>query len=319
MRRPSLALTAGLALAGVLVMLGWWVLEDDRARPPISSEAAVSPGRDGVTTPVAVDAVHPPAAPAVLDVVAESGVRLRLTRRPRLDRPSPPFALAYQRLLPLAEQGDGVAQYQLGLMLYDCRDIPVADNELAVAIEQIHQTRRHDGWDVTEPAQEEQALRSGFEQCLGVPREAREDFREWLLRAADGGLVEAQMDLMYHLPKARYCQFIADCTPAQAALMAQLREESRGNVAKAHQAGAAEALRTLGGWALNEEMGTPDDVEAYAYFRAYDQIQQAAGRERELERMLDGLRPRLRPVDLDRAERRARELLSAPNCCLLTR
>jgi TPR repeat protein len=284
---------------------------------PIDGATAAAPGNPA-------DAAIPPAAPgptnpAVVDVVSESGVRLRLTRRPRIDRPSPPYAAAYESLLPRAERGETLAQFQLGLMLYDCRDVPTEAASLAARIEQIHQTRRNEGWDVSDPAQEAQALRDSYEHCRGLPQEAREDYREWLVRAAEGGLVEAQLNLMFYLPKGEYCQFIEDCTPQQAALMAQLREESRGNVLAALESGAAEALRTLGGWALNDEMGTPDAVEAYAYFRAYDQVQQAAGCERELLRMLESLRQRLRPVDLDRAEARARELLSNPKCCVLTR
>lgn len=259
------------------------------------------------------------AEPRVVERIAASGVRVRIERRPRIDTPAPPYADRVRELQPASDRGDPVARYQLGLALYQCRDVPVDEAGLARAVEEIHQTRTRQGWDVTDPAQEEQALRTSYGQCAGVPPEARARFRERLRSAAELGLMEAQLNLMFHLPQAQYCQFIEDCTPAQAEFMAGLREEARANVLKALEGGSVEALRTVGGWALNEEMGTPDDAEAYAYFSAYDQIQQASGRERELGAMLAGIRKRLRPVDLERAEARAKELLSNPKCCVLTR
>jgi hypothetical protein len=66
-------------------------------------------------------------------------------------------------------------------------------------------------------------------------------------------------------------------------------------------------------------MGTPNEIEAYAYFSAYDQVQKAFGQEREVTQMLTGLKKRLRPVDLGQAQARAKELLANPNCCLLTK
>ena len=308
----------GLVAVLVAAVLGWaWYLagRDVGTASPFgfgSTSGPVDPESPG-------GAARPATEPRVIERVAASGVRVRIERRPRIDMPSPPYADRMRELQLAADGGDLVARYQLGLVLYQCRDAPLDDAGLARAVEEIHQTRTRQGWDVNDPEQEEQVLRTTYSQCAGVPAEARTRFRELLRSAAEQGLMEAQLNLMFHLPQAQYCQFIEDCTPDQVRFMAGLREEARANVLKARDAGSVEALRTVGGWALNEEMGTPDDVEAYAHFSAYDQIQQASGRERELGVMLAGLRKRLRPVDLERAESRAKELLSNPKCCVLTR
>lgn len=312
------ALWIGLIVVGVAAVLGWaWYLagRDVGTASPFGFGAPAGTGGDG-------SGQAPPATaaePRVIERIAASGVRVRIERRPRIDTPSPPYADRVRELQPAADRGDPVARYQLGLALYQCRDAPVDEQGLARAVEEIHQTRTRQGWDVNDPEQEEEALRTAYAQCVGVPAEARTGYRDLVRAAAEQGLMEAQLNLMFHLPQAQYCQFIEDCTPEQAKFMAGLREEARVNVLKALEGGSVEALRTVGGWALNEEMGTPDDVEAYAYFSAYDQIQQASGRERELGIMLAGLRKRLRPVDLERAESRAKELLSNPKCCVLTR
>lgn len=310
---------AGLALVLLGLMLWGWkvaVLGPVPAHPvseadgQAASGSAERPGRGLAGAPQEA---------GVMEARTSSGVRLRIERRPRIDIPDPPYAARVQELQAAADGGEPVAQYRLGLALYQCRDVPVDAAGLARSVEQIHQTRMLDGWDVSDPAQEERTLRTAYADCQGVPGQTRTRFRDLLRSAAEQGLMEAQLNLMFHLPQADYCQFIEDCTPEQRQFMAELREEARVNVHKALAGGSVEALRTVGGWALNEEMGTPDDVEAYAHFSAYDQIQQATGRERELGAMLAGIRKRLRPVDLERAETRARELLSNPKCCVLTR
>lgn len=255
----------------------------------------------------------------VVDARTTSGVTVSLIRRPRIDPPAAPYGPQYEALLQAAAGGQPDAQYRLGLMLYACRDVPPDDAALAHKLSHLYQTRRIDGWDVDDPAQEERSLRQSFADCRDVPAQARLDYRKWLVQAANQGLVEAQVNLMFHLPKADYCQYIEDCTPEQARMMEGLREEARQYVSRARDAGSVEALRTMGGWALNEEMGTIDEIEAYAYFSAYDQVQQAQHLERELGAMLERLRTKLRPVDLDEAERRAAELLSNPDCCVITR
>lgn len=312
------ALLIGLPLLLLGLAFWWWMERPDlptHPRDPIAQ--GPRPALDGAGFDVSGPGA--PAASRVVQTIAPSGVRLRIEKRPRLDLPSPPYAARMAELQAASDRGDPVARYQLGTMFYQCRDVPVDEAGLAKGVEEIHQTRTRGGWDVSDPAQEEQALRTSYSNCVGVPPEARSRFRELLRSAADLGLIEAQLNLMFYLPQAEYCQFIEDCTPEQAQFMAGLRDEARVNVSKALEGGSVEALRTVGGWALNEEMGTPDDVEAYAHFSAYDQVQQATGRERELRTMLAGLRKRLRPVDLAQAEQRAKELLSNPNCCILTR
>lgn len=310
------------AAALILGLLAWWVLHT-----PTVERAGGEPGvQDAQSIAESADerrasdaSGSEPSDPAEVEAVATSGVRIRLKRRPRLDVPAPPYGPQLADLLAASDQGDAVAQYRLGLMLYQCREIPADAQGLAAAVEEIHQTRSRDGWDVADPAQEEQALRTAYANCSGVPAPARIAYRERLRAAADAGLIEAQLNLMFHLPPGEYCQYIEDCTPQQAEAMRVLRDEAREQVGKALAGGSLEALRTVGGWYLNEEMGTPDPVEAWAHFSAYDQIQQAAGRERELTTMLAGIESRLRPVDLERARARARELLSNPSCCVLTR
>ncbi len=310
-----------IGLPSLLIgLLGWWWLQRpdlpvDPREAAADAAASAGGGADGSATGSIPDA----AESRVVQTVAPSGVPLRVEKRPRIDLPAPPYAARVAELQAASDRGDPVARYQMGTMLYQCRDVPVDEAALSKGVEEIHQTRTHDGWEVSDPAQEEQALRTSYANCQGVPAEARARFRDLLRSAADQGLIEAQLNLMFYLPQSNYCQFIEDCTQQQVKFMANLREEARVNVTKALEGGSVEALRTVGGWALNEEMGTPDEVEAYAHFSAYDQIQQATGQERELGVMLAGIRARLRPVDLERAEARAMELLSNPKCCVLTR
>lgn len=313
-------LLIGLPLLVIGLLGGWWLERPDLpTNPREQGLGSLFPRDPGATGEDSSPTGAAPAEPRVMQAVAPSGVHLRVEKRPRLDTPSPPYAAHLAELQAASDNGDTAARYRLGTMLYQCRDVPADEAALARAVEEIHQTRSRGGWDVSDPALEERALRTSYANCEGVPAQARTQFRDLLRSAADQGLIEAQLNLMFYLPQADYCQFIENCTPQQARFMAGLREESRASVTKALEGGSVEALRTVGGWALNEEMGTPDDVEAYAHFSAYDQIQQVTGRERELLVMLEGIKKRLRPVDLERAEARAKELLSNPNCCVLTR
>ncbi|MGQ0701129.1 MAG: hypothetical protein ACT4PZ_23160 [Panacagrimonas sp.] len=306
------------ALVGAAAL--WlWLREDEaasEAEPPALENPAAAPDEKQVAPSLAI---APPPGPKIVEAKMSSGVAVRLIRPPRIEPPSAPYGAGYEALRQAAEKGEPVAQYRLGLMLYRCRDVPADEAALSGRINQVYQTRQSDGWDVDDPAQEERGLRQDFADCRGVPSEVRGSYRDWMKQAAESGLIEAQLDLMFHLPKAEYCQFIENCTPAQAQFMAGLREEARLHVTRALQAGSVEALRTVGGWALNDEMGSIDEIEAYAHFSAYDQIQQGLNRERELGPMLARLKSKLRPVDIDQAEARARELLSNPKCCVLTR
>jgi TPR repeat protein len=304
---------AGASLA-VLAVLSWWLWP--RSSTPVETlplSESVGPATDA-----GEGATAQPSIPAVVEVQVDSGATVRMQERPRLTVPTPPYGPHYAALLTAAEGGDPKAQYQLGLMLHECREIPVVEAELSAQIDRMHQTHRLNGWEVSDPEQEEKALRQDFQDCQGLPALARDDYRQWVARAADAGLIEAQLNLMYHLPKGRYCQFIEDCTPEQREVLARLREEGRVQVQKALEAGSVEALRTFGAWYLNDEMFDPNPIEAYAYFLAYDQVMRAAGKESPVQAMLESLRRRLRPVDLDQGAARAAELLSNPNCCILT-
>ncbi|MGQ0620457.1 MAG: hypothetical protein ACT4QA_11150 [Panacagrimonas sp.] len=310
------------ALGGVaLAVLVWgWLRPAPPSDFPVAEEPAVGhKTQSDVDAQTAAVEATVPSVPRVTRATTSSGILLRLQRNPRIDGPEPPYGPIYEASKHRIEQAPPLEQYQFGLLLYQCREVPADDAELARQVEQVHQTRRLNGWDVSDPVQEEQTLRREYADCAGIPQNARLQHRDWMKRAADGGLIEAQLNLMYYLPKAEYCQFIEDCSADQAAFMARLREESRASVTRALEAGSVEALRTVGSWALNEEMGPPDTAEAYAYLSAYDQVQHAAGRERELARMLEQLRARLRPVDLEAAEAKVRDLLSNPKCCVLTR
>ena len=313
------SIVLALALVGAVLLGFWWFGDAPPIVPDAPQTAAEQADAASSAESAAAAATPDPAAPVTRQAKVASGQSVRLIRMPRIDVPSPPYAKAYQELRENAEQLPPAQQYQLGQLLYRCRDVASDETELARQIDRLYQTRRHEGWDVDDPPAEERNLRQGYADCAGIPGPARQEYRDWMRRAADGGLVEAQLNLMFHLPKAEYCQFIEDCTPAQARFMVQLREEARVQVGKALDNGSVKALRTVGGWMLNEEMGTHNPMEAYAHFHAYDQIQQAAGREREMTLMLEGLRRQLRPVDLSQAETRARELLANPNCCVLTR
>lgn len=324
-RRGRRYAAAGLAVAALLVVLlglRFCGEADDTAQREVDAPlagrtdvAVAGPDEGNGGAGRAID----PSEPVVLQTEAASGVPIRIVRRPRLDLPAEPYARQFEALLPRAEAGEAVAQYQLGLLLYRCRDVPADDAELARRVDRLYQTRRSEGWDVDDPSMTERIWRESFAQCQGVPEEQRVRYRDWMVRAADQNLLEARLDLMFHLPQGDYCQFIEDCTPAQRERMAQLRERARLDVMAALDAGSVEALRIVGGWALNDEMGVPDPVEALASLSAYEQIQRARGREPEVAALLASLRARLRPVDLDAAETRARELLANPDCCQETR
>lgn len=317
--KRSRSLTA-LLLAPILIAALWlWVGRDPPGNKKENPVKSLSEPTFTDAAPDSVSVQAPLPDRRVIEARTRSGIAVRLIHPPRIEPPEVPYGPKYEALLLSAAEGQAVAQYRLGLMLYACRDIPADELALSQHISLMYQTRRIDGWDVDDPGQEEGGLRQDFADCRDVPAEARVDYRKWLLHAADLGLIEAQLNLMFHLPKAEYCQFIENCTPEQARLMESLRDEARKYVSRARDGGSVEALRTMGGWALNEEMGTIDEIEAYAYFSAYDQIQQALHNERELGAMLESLRNKLRPVDLDQAERQAVELLSNPNCCVITR
>ena len=241
--RQRLILGALVALSVTLLAL-WLIRGTQDAGPqrpdnpvPVVTEApspanaldAEDGAGDGTTAP-------PDATPEVLRAQAASGVSVEIRRRPSLSLPMEPFERLYPALLAQAEAGQAAAQYQLGQLLYECRNVPEDPDALAGKIDRLHQTRRSDGWDVADPAQAEGDLRQEHARCRGVPQDARGRYRDWMRRAADQGLMEAQLNLMYHLPQAEYCQFIENCTPAQRQFMAELRERAAwpaGTVPKA--------------------------------------------------------------------------------------
>jgi hypothetical protein len=308
-----LAFLAG-SLAVLLAAWYWFGRPVAPAPAPGTSAvpaAAVRPAA-GPAAPAAA------AAPAVQQVVSASGVSIRLQRRAALTVPAPPYGPAYSRLEPMARSGDKAAQYQLGLLLYECRDVPVDTATLEQTIENTYQTRRRGGWDVDNPANEEHSLRRRYEECAGVPQEQRGQYRDWLRHAADAGLIEAQLDLPRHLPPGEYCQFLSECSPQMRAKQEALDKEAVDYIGRARDAGSAAALWNFGAWYAEGEVLPQNTIEAYASFNALDQIYAAAGEPRRFDAMLADLRSRMRPADLEQAQARTRELLSNPNCCALT-
>ena len=266
-------------------------------------------------------AVANPASPipqiTVKQVVSASGVTIHLQRRPRLSVPAPPYGPAYAELEPAAKAGDRPAQYRLGLLLYECRDVPADKAGLEQTIEHTYETRRRGGWDVDDPANEEQALRRRYQECDGVPAEQRGQYRDWMKQAADAGLMEAQLDLPLHLPQGEYCQYISECSPEQRATQEGLDQEAVDYLGRARDEGSATALWTFGSWYAEGDVLPQNNVEAYASFSALDQVFEAAGEQKRFDAMLADLRGRMRPADLAQADARTRELLSNPQCCAL--
>jgi hypothetical protein len=251
-------------------------------------------------------------------VLSASGVTIRLLKRPALTVPAPPYGPAYSRLEPLARAGDTAAQYQLGLLLYECRDVPTEATDLEKTIERTYETRSRGGWDVDDPAGEEQTLRRRYEECAGVPAEQRGQYREWMRQAANAGLIEAQLDLPRHLPPGEYCQYLSECNPEQRAKQEALDKEAVDYIGRARDAGSAAALWSFGAWYGEGDVLPQNNIEAYANFNALDQIFVADGQPRRFDAMLADLRSRMRPADLEQADARTREILSNPNCCALT-
>jgi hypothetical protein len=308
--RRRLALLAAAILTLLLAAWYWFGNTDGVLGPPV---------RVAVTSPADPIAATDAAAPQQTErrVVSASGVTIRLLRRPRLSVPAPPYGPAYALLEAAARAGDHPAQYRLGLLLYECRDVPADKAGLEQTIETTYETHRRGGWDVDDPANEEKTLRRRYQECDGVPAEQRGQYRDWMKQAADAGLMEAQLDLPLHLPPGDYCQYISECSPDQRAKQEALDQQAVDYLGRARDAGSATALWTFGSWYAEGDVLPQNDVEAYASFNALDQVFAAAGEQQRFDAMLTDLRSRMRPADLEQAEARTRELLSNPNCCAL--
>lgn len=314
MKRRGTIWAMAVAIVAVLLIVYGLRQPTSETGALINAGSAV-PAPDGTTSPAAATA---PAKPLERYAVSASGVPIRLIRRPAIGVLSPPYGAAYAQLLPAAQGGDTLAQLRLGLLLYECRDVPADAAALERDIDNTYQTRRRGGWDVADPQLEEKTLRRRFADCSEVPAAQRGAYRDWIKQAADGGLLEAQLELPLHLPQGEYCQYLAECSPAQRARQEALQQEAIDYITRARDGGSAIALWTLGGWYAQGEVLDANDIEAYASFRALDQINQAAGQPQRFASMLKSLRTRLRPADLITAEARADALLSNPNCCVLT-
>jgi TPR repeat protein len=305
-----------IAVAAVLLaaVLAWWLWRRPAAPPAAGADTSAQAPAAAASAPAPTAAT----GDTVQKAVSASGVPIKLVRRVRLGVPDPPYGPAYEKLLPLAKGGDSAAQYQLGLLLYECRDVPEDDAGLAKQIEETYETRRRNGWDVDDPAGEEKSLRRRHDECAGVPQAERGNYRDYLRQAADSGLMQAELDLPLHLPDAQYCQYLSECTPEQRSMQEALQKEAVDYLGKARDAGSASALWTFGSWYAEGDVLPQNNIEAYADFSALDQIFGAAGDERRFGGMLSDLGNRLRPADLAQAQARAKEILSNPNCCVLT-
>ncbi len=316
MRRPRLLLGLLTLLLVVLVVQRW---PDDE--PPAPPTEVATP----LESPPTVPEVPPPApaAPAVPRqtferAVVESGIAIRLVRRARFAAPEGRLADGYAQLLPEAQSGNRLAQYRLGSLLFECREIPADTASLEREVEVIHQTRRHGRWAVDAPKAEEATLRHLYAECDGIPAEARMGFRDWIKQAADAGVIEAQINLPLKLPPDDYCQFLSECSAAQRAKQEALQAEAVDYTMRARDAGSVSALWTVAAWYAEGEVVPQSDVEAYGHFWALDQIQAASRQPRRFGKLLAGLKKKLRAVDIEAGEARARELLSNPNCCVIT-
>jgi TPR repeat protein len=310
---------ATLVAAFAVLIAAWYWFGRPPAAPPAGGAPGAKPAAAAAAGPAA--AASPAAAPeaaAPRQVLSASGVTIRLLRRPLLTVPAPPYGPAYSRLEPMARAGDKAAQYQLGLLLYECRDVPIDTGELEKTIERTYETRSRGGWDVDDPAGEEQSLRRRFEECAGVPGEQRGKYRDWMRQAADAGLIEAQLDLPHHLPPGEYCQYLSECSTEQRAKQEGLEKEAVDYTGRARDAGSAAALWSFAAWYSEGDVLPQNNVEAYANFNALDQIFVADGQARRFDGALADLRSRMRPADLEQADARTREILSNPNCCQIT-
>lgn len=307
-----------IAAMAIVAVLGFRARE--RQAPAAPETPAAAPAVDPTGEPPAPPA---PAAPAqsrqtVEHAVVESGVAIRLVRRPQLLPPSGRPADVHAVLLAEAQSGNALSQYRLGSLLFECREVPATAEALEAEIEAVHQTRRRGRWDVDSPAAEIATMRHQFAQCDGIPAEARVGFRDWLRQAADAGVIEAQLNLPMRLPPDDYCQFLAECAPDVRARQEALQAEAIDYTGRARDSGSVAALWTFAGWYASGEVLPQNDIEAYAHFRALDQIHGAAKLTPRFGPLLAGMKKRLRPVDIDAGEARARELLSNPRCCVIT-
>ncbi len=305
-----------VVLSLAILLGGWWWLRNSQdAFAPSAPESAPS----AVSAPKpAIESIPEKPHETVIQAVTESGIAVRIVRPAAVVRPRPPYGVRFAALSPLAEGGDPAAQYELGLVLYECRDVPedAASNESQ--IEKVQQTHKRGTWDVADPAAEAAEMRRRQADCEGVPAASRDRYRDWIRKAADAGLMQAQLDMMYHLPQREYCQYLYQCTPEQRRVQSDLQAESVRYVSLARDAGSASALWTFAAWYQSDEVLPTNDIEAYAHYRALDQIQKAAGVERRVLPMIAALERKLRPIDRTQAEARSREILSNPRCCVIT-
>lgn len=316
MSRQRLLLSVLAVLAAVL-LAQWW-----RSAEPVS-EAVPEPAPEVVIgEPPVVVVEAPPASPVarqtVERAVVESGIAIRLVRRARLAAPEGRLADGYARLLPEAQSGNRLAQYQLGSLLFECREIPADAVALDKEIEAIYQTRQRGRWTVDAPKAEEATMRHLYAQCEGIPAEARKGFRDWIKQAADAGVIEAQLNLPLKLPPDDYCQYLSECSVAQRARQEALQAEALDYTTRARDAGSVAALWTFAAWYAGGEVLPQNDIEAYAHFRALDQVNAASRQPQRFGKLLTGMKKKLRAVDVEAGEARARELLSNPNCCVIT-
>lgn len=316
MRGRVLKLMAAIAI----LIVAWFAYVWFTVEFPAPAEPAEPPPLTvELPAPVAdPPAVSLPPRQTVERAVLDSGVEIRLVRRAKIARPAGRLADGYARLLPEAQSGNRLAQYRLGSLLFECREIPADAAGLEQEIEAIHQTHRRGRWAVDAPKAEVATLRHLYAECDGIPGEARLGFRDWIRQAADAGVIEAQLNLPLKLPPDDYCQFLAECTPEQRARQEALQVEAIDYTTRAREAGSVAALWTFGAWYAEGEVLPKNEIEAYGHFRALDQINAASRQPQRFGKLLAGLRKQFRPVDIEAGEARARELLANPNCCVIT-
>ncbi|WP_428383288.1 hypothetical protein [Nevskia ramosa] len=316
MGRSRLLLSV-LAVLIIVLLAQWWRGQDQV--PETAPDAMISE-----SPPVTVEALPAPSAASsvarqtVERAVVDSGITIRLIRRARLAPPPGRLADGYAKLLPEAQSGNRLSQYRLGSLLFECREVPADSAALEQEVEAFYQTRRHGRWTVDAPKAEEATLRHLYAECDGIPAEARVGFRDWIKQAADAGIIEAQLNLPLKLPPDDYCQFLAECAADQRARQEALQAEAIDYTTRAREAGSVAALWTFAAWYAGGEVLPQNDIEAYAHFRALDQVNAASQQPQRFGKLLAGMKKKLRAVDIDAGETRARELLSNPNCCVIT-
>ncbi len=245
--------------------------------------------------------------------------RIVMTRLP--DHPDGPAAKLVDGLLPVAENGNAMAAYELAVVLNDCSQIPADASELEQRIADLKRKRVDIDTPIHHPKEMERDMRHQFDRCQGIPADRRGQYYDWLRRAADGGLLDALENFPLFVPPGDICREyeFSRCTADQQSTSQAARQIIGHYLLAARDAGSVNALWQLGAAYTQGELFPVDDVAAYAHLLAYERAGHAFGIADRVAAEVRNLAARLSADAREQGRQQARALLANPQCCVLIR